>query len=302
MADPIEADRTVAEAVKRVPVVEVNGEVIYADEVRLMVATRRAQAEASGRDLQLDDRTSLRQSTIQELIDQRLMRQEARRMKLFPTEAEVDEALEAIAPKYDGTAGCRADAADAESRQDTAERLMVDRLIDRWLAAVRPPKGHEVREVYRRNAEHFVTPEMIHASHIVKNAAEGEDDGAVRQAVEAARESILAGADFAETARQVSDCGENGGDLGFFPRGVMVDEFDEVAFATEPGAITEPFRTPFGWHIVLVRERRAAGVREFEEVAPQIQQRMTLQRQEYAVMEKLSALRVRARIVDLEAR
>jgi parvulin-like peptidyl-prolyl isomerase len=66
------------------------------------------------------------------------------------------------------------------------------------------------------------------------------------------------GADFAEVAEEQStdqQTAPNGGDLGWFPRGVMVEEFDEVIFELEPGEVSEPFQTDFGWHIATVTDR-----------------------------------------------
>jgi parvulin-like peptidyl-prolyl isomerase len=289
--------RSVTVQGSRNPVIEVNGEMIYADEIRARMASLRAEAEASGRELSAEERFELRPRAIEDLIDRLLMRQEAARLKLQPTEAEIDAALASVAPKYDGSEGCRADAANAESREDIKARLMVDRLLARWLDGVRPPKTHEMREFYRKNQELFQTPELIGASHIVKNG--GEDDAAGEALLVEVRESILAGEEFAAAAKRISDCPENGGDLGYFPRGVMVNDFDEVAFATPVGQISAPFRTQFGWHIVLVRDRKPEGLRSFDEVVGQIQNRMQRDKQEREAGEKLTALRKRADYVEL---
>jgi len=279
----------------RNPVVEVNGEIIYADEIRGRMALLRAQAEASGRELSADERFALRPQAIEELVDRLLLRQEAMRLKLVPTEAEIDAALAKVAPKYDGSEGCRADFADTESREDIAARLLVDRLLGRWFESVHPPKIHEMREFYRKNQESFRAPELIAASHIVKHVTDDSGEALVA----GLRNSILAGEDFAAIAQRFSDCPEKGGDLGYFPRGVMVEEFDEVAFAAPIGHVTPPFRTRFGWHIMLVRDRKPEGIRTFEEVAEQIQNRMLLERQEREVGVKMTTLRRKARYVEI---
>ncbi|MEX2426582.1 MAG: peptidylprolyl isomerase, partial [Thermomicrobiaceae bacterium] len=64
--------------------------------------------------------------------------------------------------------------------------------------------------------------------------------------------------EFAEVAENEStdqQTAPNGGDLGWFPRGVMVEEFDEVVFDLEVGEISEPFESEFGWHVATVTER-----------------------------------------------
>ncbi|MFN9691490.1 MAG: peptidylprolyl isomerase [Vampirovibrionales bacterium] len=72
------------------------------------------------------------------------------------------------------------------------------------------------------------------------------------------REEIVAGKEFAEVARTVSKCpsGRNGGDLGFFGRGRMVPEFDQAAFTQPVGEISEPIKTQFGYHLLVVTETR----------------------------------------------
>jgi parvulin-like peptidyl-prolyl isomerase len=93
------------------------------------------------------------------------------------------------------------------------------------------------------------TAEQVHAAHILVDT----NDLAV-----AIYADLQAGADFEETAREQSnDTGtaENGGDLGWFTRGQMVKEFEDVAYALQPGEISEPVKTEFGWHIITVYEK-----------------------------------------------
>jgi peptidyl-prolyl cis-trans isomerase C len=80
------------------------------------------------------------------------------------------------------------------------------------------------------------------------------------------RAKLVAGASFADTAKVESDdvgSGENGGDLGSFGPGQMVEEFDKAAFAVEVGKVTEPIKTAFGYHLILIESR---GAKNFDEV------------------------------------
>jgi peptidyl-prolyl cis-trans isomerase C len=85
------------------------------------------------------------------------------------------------------------------------------------------------------------------------------------------------GADFAELAKKKSkDPGSaDGGDLGFFTKEQMVPEFSTVAFALEPGKISDPVKSQFGWHIIKVEEKRNRKAPEFDQVRPQIEQYVT---------------------------
>ena len=88
------------------------------------------------------------------------------------------------------------------------------------------------------------------------------------------RKKILAGADFAKTAETASDDAgsrASGGDLNFFRRGQMVPSFEEAAFKLKAGEISEPVKSPFGFHIIKVEQR---DVKSFEELKPEIEKRL----------------------------
>jgi peptidyl-prolyl cis-trans isomerase C len=85
------------------------------------------------------------------------------------------------------------------------------------------------------------------------------------------------GADFAELAKKKSkDPGaSDGGDLGFFTKEQMVPEFANIAFALEPGKISDPVKTQFGWHVIKVEEKRNRKPPEFDQVKSQIETYVT---------------------------
>lgn len=67
---------------------------------------------------------------------------------------------------------------------------------------------------------------------------------------------------------------QNGGDLGFFQQGMMVPEFETVAFSLEPGAVSEPVQSQFGWHVIKLEEKRMSSPPAFEQVAQQLSQQV----------------------------
>jgi len=88
------------------------------------------------------------------------------------------------------------------------------------------------------------------------------------------RKRIQAGEDFAQLARQESDdtgSGAKGGDLGFFRHGQMVPSFEEAAFAMQPGDLSEPVKTPFGYHVIKVEAKES---KSFEDVRPELERRL----------------------------
>ncbi len=82
---------------------------------------------------------------------------------------------------------------------------------------------------------------------------------------------LKAGEDFAKVAKEVSkDTGSDGGDLGWFTKDKMVPEFAEAAFKLEPGTISEPVKSPFGWHVIEVEGKREKTFPPFDEVKDQV--------------------------------
>ena len=121
------------------------------------------------------------------------------------------------------------------------------------------PTEDEARAYFDTHRADYERPQMTVLDYVAMPklaTQEDEDDIILRlgELAEAARD----GEDFAELARVYSEgpSGPQGGDLGYFGRGAMVDEFDEVAFGLEIGEISEPFKTSFGYHIVKVEDRK----------------------------------------------
>ena len=95
---------------------------------------------------------------------------------------------------------------------------------------VRRPTRKEIDLYYKTHRSKFHAPERIHVLHIVKNVESASERETASAAMQKIQERLKSGEDFGAVADVESDCKGNGGDLGWFPRGVMVDEFDDVVF------------------------------------------------------------------------
>jgi peptidyl-prolyl cis-trans isomerase D len=129
-------------------------------------------------------------------------------------------------------------------------------------------KDGEVAEQYElQKDDHFTEPEQVRARHILVKVASGAADDQKAKARQKATDllaKVKAGGDFAGLAKQSSEdtaSALKGGDLGFFPRGQMAPEFEAAAFALEPGGLSDVVESPFGFHIIKVEEKRAAGTK-----------------------------------------
>jgi peptidyl-prolyl cis-trans isomerase C len=166
-----------------------------------------------------------------------------------------------------------AEAKKIEDREDfkarlafTRNRLLMDNLLSvEGKAAV---TDEAMKKVYDDATKQVTGEQEVHARHIL---VETEDEA------KAVEEELKKGADFAELAKKKSkDPGaSDGGDLGFFTKEQMVPEFSAAAFALEPGKISDPIKTQFGWHIIKVEEKRARKAPDFEQVKAQIETYVT---------------------------
>lgn len=120
----------------------------------------------------------------------------------------------------------------------------------------------EAHKVYDQTVENIGPDGLVNAAHILiltpQKATEEQQRDAKRR-IDSVYTALQGGADFEALAKQVSQdpgSARRGGVLGWFSRHQMVKEFEDAAFALQPGQMSKPFQSPFGWHIVLMKERK----------------------------------------------
>jgi len=125
-----------------------------------------------------------------------------------------------------------------------------------------------MKKVYEEASKQISGEQEVHARHIL---VETEDEA------KAVKAELDKGADFGELAKKKSkDPGaSDGGDLGFFTKDQMVPEFANVAFTMEPGKISDPVKSQFGWHVIKVEEKRSRKAPDFEQVRSQVETYVT---------------------------
>jgi peptidyl-prolyl cis-trans isomerase C len=148
----------------------------------------------------------------------------------------------------------------------TRSRLLMDSLLASEGKAA--TNDDAMKKVYEQASKEITGEDEVHARHIL---VETEDEA------KAVEEELKKGADFAELAKKKSkDPGaSDGGDLGFFTKDQMVPEFSTVAFSLEPGKISDPVKSQFGWHVIKVEEKRKRKAPDFDQVKGQIETYVT---------------------------
>lgn len=138
----------------------------------------------------------------------------------------------------------------------------------------------DINLYYKAHQEEFRTPEMVRARHIlikVDKSASNDDKAKARSKAEDILKKIKAGEDFAKLASEFSEdpgSKNNGGDLGFFPKGRMVPDFEKVAFSLKPGEVSDVVETPFGFHIIKVEEKKESIQEPLERVKDKVKEKV----------------------------
>lgn len=163
-----------------------------------------------------------------------------------------------------------AEAAKVADSPDFARKLTYNRdktLLDQYLEqeAKKAVTPEAAKKLYDETAKGLTPEQEVRARHILVENEEDAKKAAAR---------VKGGEDFAKVAGELSkDPGSktDGGDLGFFTKDRMVEPFAEAAFKLEPGQISDPVQSQFGWHVIKVEEKRNKPVPSFDEMKEQVE-------------------------------
>jgi peptidyl-prolyl cis-trans isomerase C len=180
--------------------------------------------------------------------------------------------------------------------------LQQQRWLESQLTGKTEVTEEEAKKFYEENKTEFSQPETVKASHILFRVNKEDSEEVSNQKLKAAQGAearAKKGEDFSALAKELSEepgAKESGGDLGFFPKDRMVPEFAEVAFSEKVGEVSNPVRTQFGWHVIKVTDKKAAGTLPYEEVKSQLMTYLKAKKQEDAAQDVLKSLRDSAKI------
>jgi len=185
---------------------------------------------------------------------------------------------------------------EEEFRKTLMSELQIRKLIEANTDTSKEITDEELLAFYNENAEQFTQGESVAASHILigtEPTDTPEVKEAKRQELEAIRQQILEGGDFAALAGEHSSCPSRaqGGDLGRFERGRMVPAFEQAAFSQNVGEIGEIVETQFGYHLIKVTDRSEAGATPLEEVKEQLSSYLSNQKQQKGIQEYVEGLK-----------
>lgn len=281
------------------PVARVDNVEIPWSEFQSAVASHVNYLQAFGQNVRGMGVERVRYQTLQALIGRALLVAEAKRRKIPVSNQEVDAAIGEIRDRFpDEVAFRRALQQNGLTERTLREEVQHDLLLQglqRQVLRDVPVSEEEIARAY----------EQVRARHIlIRPQGEGEAGWEKAKAeAEKLADRLKKGADFAALAREHSkDPGsaQQGGDLGFIRRGMMVGPFEEAAFSLKPGEVSAPVRTEFGYHIIQVTERREARGEEFERAKEEIRTALQQEKGQDRWADFVRELRSRARVEILD--
>lgn len=155
----------------------------------------------------------------------------------------------------------------------TQKDLLARVYLDKMNKGLPAPTDQDVKDFYEKNRDRFVTPESIHLHHIlVKTEKEAKD----------ALAKLKKGEKFSDLAKNMSICPSKGkgGDLEWLPRGSLLKEIEDVAFAMENGQITGPVKTKFGFHVLYLEDKKPGQESSLDQVKDYIAEQLKFQAQQ----------------------
>ncbi|KAA0959341.1 peptidylprolyl isomerase [Pseudomonas sp. ANT_H12B] len=251
----------------------------------------------------------LRQAALSALIDRELLWQEAVKRGVVISDAtvqsQVDQTRQTIggaekfARRLEDAGFDEAGFIEYTRRELAAQQVFAD------LTKVADPDEAQVRAFFEEHRAEMSRPEEVQARHILIKVPQGADAFTVEAArlrLEEMRVKITQGEDFASVARAGSEdaSASEGGDLGYFPRGRMMPEFEAAAFALAPGAVSAPVRTAIGWHLIYLQNHLEAADVPEQQGLEMVRAYLARQQQAQARLQVLAQLRSSNRIERID--
>jgi peptidyl-prolyl cis-trans isomerase SurA len=279
------ATRAAAELVDRVAAV-VNSDIITLSEVEKRAAPELANLTDASKD-RAAQRNRIVHEALDQLVAERLMDWQLKEQHVEVTDQEVDAAAENLKVQ-NGLDDKKLE--EALKNQGMTVASWKNDVLRKQLARLKLIRSKtegkikvsddDVKSEYQKWLRMEAGDAEVRARHILikvdANAPPEEVERTRQKALKITEEARQPGVDFAELAKKKGEgaSASEGGDLGFFRRGVMLVEFEKVAFALQAGEVSEPVRTSFGWHVIKVEERRAVPVKSYQEMEGTLREKL----------------------------
>lgn len=251
----------------------------------------------------------LQRQALDHMIGEKLIAHEARKLKIEITDKEIERAVADVMQRNNLTREQLEEALrregkslDAYKRQILRPQLLRLKVLNSTVRARVSVSEEELRAAYQKNMRELGVETKVRARHIFVMLPDHPSDAQVAERKRFA-ESLLAqikkGKAFDELARKHSDDSvtrTDGGDLGFFGRGTLPANVENVVFQMKKGEVSKPLRTSRGFHLIELTDRKESEARPYEDVRRELKQQLQEEKQQRATEAWLRELRKKAHV------
>ncbi|HXI83776.1 MAG TPA: peptidylprolyl isomerase [Verrucomicrobiae bacterium] len=288
-------------------VARVNGAEIRRKELDAAVQAFMFQMSRRGRPIPPGQGAMVERDILDELIGRELLREEGNKHIPADIDKKVEEQIAQVTTQVGGEEQFKKTLADTGITTDEYAKRVRDNVIIRGAIDSAVDKEvkitpEEIRAFYDKNPDQFKQPETVRASHIlIRCAPEATDEvkKEKRTQIDSVRALVKSGEKFADVARKFSEdpgSARNGGDLGFFGRGQMVPEFDTAAFSLKTNEVSDVITTQYGYHVLLVTDRKPAQTIAFDQVKDELGQYLKQRKGNDVTHDQVASLRKAAKV------
>jgi peptidyl-prolyl cis-trans isomerase C len=278
------ADKTASENKAAV----VNGVVISQEEFDRELDFFIRRAAPGGQPIPDVQMARMKNEVLDSLIDRELLFQESRKKGIQINSETVADQLKNIQQKYPNKDEFtnqlnEMGLSESDVKAQIERGLAIQELIDREIVEKIQISDEESKLFYDNNPQFFEQPEQVKASHILIKVETGASDAQkaeARKKIESIQQKAQKGEDFADLAKTYSEgpSGPNGGDLGYFRRGQMVKPFEDAAFALKINETSDIVETRFGYHLIMVVDKKPATKMTYAEVKDRLNDHLKKQK------------------------
>jgi peptidyl-prolyl cis-trans isomerase C len=284
-------------------VAHVNGEDVKKADLERMIKTMEGRA---GQPVPPDRRNEIYRGALDQLIVYTILKQESRSKGVKVDDAEIDQKVQEVRGQFPTQEAFEKALKDRgmtvdSLKSDAHTELSVNRVMETAVANIPGPTDAEAKDFYAKNPDKFKQDEQVRASHILVRVdpnADAKTKAKAKAEIDSVLKQLKGGGDFAKLAQQHSQdpSAAQGGDLGFFPKGQMVPEFDHAAFSLPVGQLSGIVTTQFGYHILKVTEKKPPRTVPFEEAQAQIKQYLEQDKKQKAADAFIEGLKKKSKI------
>lgn len=277
----------------------VNGMPISRDMLDNGIEQRRSRLAAQGQRIDPSQLSALEKQVLEELIDGEILYQESIKKSITTSDAEVNEQWVQFKSRFPDQATfdqalTQRGLTESSIKAQMRRQMQIQKYVTSEFVPQISIPDTETRAFYDQNKQLFREPESVKASHILIKVEPADDAAADAKAfkkIQDLKKKLDAGENFAAlaTAESEGPSSVRGGNLGSFRRGQMVKPFEDKAFSLEVGEVSDPVNTQFGYHLILVEDRKPARTATYEESQERIRQVLSQQKLQEVVLSHIES-------------